>query len=367
MKSDRLPAKVFPPGAVLQDELSARGWTQTDLAAIMNRPIAAINEIVKGTKQITPETAVELSAAFGTSPELWLNLETRYRLSLAQQNKDAESIETRGKLFSLLPIRDMQKRGWLLKTASATDLSAAVMEYLGIEALDDNVPLAANFRCSADKEPNYPAKVAWVKRAEILARNKECAPYSKEALLGRLDELLSFAERVEDTARVQGWLAKLGIKCVYVPHLAKTCVDGAAFWLDHRPVVALSLRYDRLDCYWFNLCHELGHVINGDGQTYIDMDLDNPESADLSECAEEEEEANEFAKNCLLDKEAYMEFIKRTRPYFYKTKVLAFAERMRRHPSIVVGRLQYDRQVPPQNLNGLHTKVKQYLVGQIDC
>ena len=77
--SNRLPARVFPPGSVLQDELAARGWTQTDLAAIMNRPIGAINELIKGTKQITPETAVELGAALGTSAELWLNLETRYR------------------------------------------------------------------------------------------------------------------------------------------------------------------------------------------------------------------------------------------------------------------------------------------------
>jgi HTH-type transcriptional regulator/antitoxin HigA len=51
----------------------------------MGRPAQAINEIVKGTKQITPETAIELSAAFGTSAQFWTNLEANYRLHLAQK------------------------------------------------------------------------------------------------------------------------------------------------------------------------------------------------------------------------------------------------------------------------------------------
>jgi HTH-type transcriptional regulator/antitoxin HigA len=57
-------------------ELEARGWTQKDLAEITNRPIQTINEIIQAKKQITPETALDLAAAFGTSAELWINLET---------------------------------------------------------------------------------------------------------------------------------------------------------------------------------------------------------------------------------------------------------------------------------------------------
>ena len=59
------------PGRILKQELDARDWTQRDLAAILGRPEQAISEIVNGTKQITPETSLELSQAFGTSPEFW--------------------------------------------------------------------------------------------------------------------------------------------------------------------------------------------------------------------------------------------------------------------------------------------------------
>ena len=75
-------AKVFPPGEFIREELEARGWTQSDLAEILGRPLAAVNQIIQGKRAITPRTAKELAAAFGTSAELWVNLETSWRLSL---------------------------------------------------------------------------------------------------------------------------------------------------------------------------------------------------------------------------------------------------------------------------------------------
>lgn len=68
MRGDRSAAKTFAPGEFFREELEARGWTQTDLAEILGRPLQMVNQVVKGKKQVTPQTAVELSQAFGTSP-----------------------------------------------------------------------------------------------------------------------------------------------------------------------------------------------------------------------------------------------------------------------------------------------------------
>ena len=70
----RKPAQVFHPGEFIREELEARGWSQTDLAEIMGRPVPTINMIVNGNKRVTPETARELGEAFGTSAEMWMNL-----------------------------------------------------------------------------------------------------------------------------------------------------------------------------------------------------------------------------------------------------------------------------------------------------
>jgi addiction module HigA family antidote len=76
-------AAAFPPGEFIREELEARGWTQRDLAEVLGRPLQMVNQVVNGRKEITPRTAVELAAAFGTSAELWVNLESAYRLALA--------------------------------------------------------------------------------------------------------------------------------------------------------------------------------------------------------------------------------------------------------------------------------------------
>ena len=92
MNQKLAPARVPTPGRILSRELEARGWKQKDLAEIMGRPVQTINEIIRGNKQITPETALELSQAFGTSPEFWTNLEAKYRLHLASKQKTEPDI-----------------------------------------------------------------------------------------------------------------------------------------------------------------------------------------------------------------------------------------------------------------------------------
>jgi HTH-type transcriptional regulator / antitoxin HigA len=77
---NRPVAMAFPPGDIIREELEARGWTQSDLARILDRPFQTVNAIVNGRKAIEPRMAMELSAAFGTSAKFWMNLETSYQL-----------------------------------------------------------------------------------------------------------------------------------------------------------------------------------------------------------------------------------------------------------------------------------------------
>jgi HTH-type transcriptional regulator/antitoxin HigA len=68
----------FPPGEFIADELDARGWSQADLARILNRPYQHVNLLVKGKRRINAEIASELAAAFGTSVEVWINLQASW-------------------------------------------------------------------------------------------------------------------------------------------------------------------------------------------------------------------------------------------------------------------------------------------------
>lgn len=75
------------PGEFLAEELEARGLTQKELARRMNRSPQVINQIVRGKKAITAETAIALERAMPRlSARYWLNLQTDYELAAAYQH-----------------------------------------------------------------------------------------------------------------------------------------------------------------------------------------------------------------------------------------------------------------------------------------
>jgi HTH-type transcriptional regulator/antitoxin HigA len=74
----------IPPGVTLREELTERGITQTAFARQIGRPIQMVNEIIKGKKSITADTAIAFEKALGISAELWLKLEASYQISKAR-------------------------------------------------------------------------------------------------------------------------------------------------------------------------------------------------------------------------------------------------------------------------------------------
>ena len=85
------------PGTILAEEfLTPLGVTQVALAAHIGAPVQRINEIVRGKRGITPDTAWLLAGAFGTSPEFWVNLQTTYDLARNQPKKGIKKLVAAG-------------------------------------------------------------------------------------------------------------------------------------------------------------------------------------------------------------------------------------------------------------------------------
>ncbi len=76
---------TIPPGEILAEELAARGMTQKELAQRMGRPAQSINEVVRGKRALTAETALDLERVLGIEAVLWVRLEGDYRLALARR------------------------------------------------------------------------------------------------------------------------------------------------------------------------------------------------------------------------------------------------------------------------------------------
>ena len=82
------------PGEILLEEfLKPLGISQNTLSRDLDVPLQRINQIVLGKRSISVDTALRLAKYFGTTPELWLNLQSRYDLETARDSRLMDTIE----------------------------------------------------------------------------------------------------------------------------------------------------------------------------------------------------------------------------------------------------------------------------------
>lgn len=346
---ERRPVEVFPPGEFIREELESRGWTQDDLAEILGRPLRLVNEIITGKRGITPETAKGLGEAFGTSAQLWMNLESGYRLSLAGSAQDM--VARRAALYAQAPIRIMIKRCWIENSSNVEVLGKRLEDFF---TLSDKKQRAQLLACTARKSTSYyqeitPLQRAWLLRAYHLANVVSVNNYTKAHLPNVFAELKTFLPNPEDIRRIPKLLADAGVKLIIIEPLPQSKIDGVSFWPDGSPVIALSLRYDRIDWFWHTLVHELIHIKNEDGKNNdrfaIDSELVGEERKPNDSRPAYEIETDRLTIDYLVPQKELDNFIARTQPLYFKDKIIGFANRIRVHPGIVIGQLQYRKEI----------------------
>lgn len=143
------------------------------------------------------------------------------------------------------------------------------------------------------------------------------------------------------------------------------------FWLDaSSPVIALTLRFDRIDNFWVVLIHELRHVANKDGQSgeaIVDENLGAENGESNAEKPEFEIRADKEAAEVLIDTKVMNDFVLRVAPLYSEQRIVGFAARIGIHPGIVVGRLHklgaQAGGVPYSHYRKLLVKCRQYILG----
>ena len=125
----------------------------------------------------------------------------------------------------------------------------------------------------------------------------------------------------------------------FVPYFQRTYVNGATRWVSSsNPLVQLSLRGSYADSFWFTFFHELGHIIkHGKKDQFVEFEGHRDVSA-------KEQEADEFARELLIPKSAYVPFVLAGR--YSQSSIGAFAKGLNVDAGIVAGRLARDPQVP---------------------
>jgi len=336
--TDRIPAEVFPPGEFLRDELEVRGWTQTEFAEIIRRPVRLVNEIIAGKRGVSPETARALAAALGTSAQLWMNLETSYQLSKAMPVSD--DISRAAKLRERFPVREMVKRRWIESSDNVAVLEKRVLDFFEIANINAGIQFSHAARKN-ERDEKTDIQLAWLFRVRQLARALDVPNYSKKSLLNALNDLVALTTEPEEIRHVPRILAEAGVRLVIVEAVPGSEIQGVCFWINNgkAPVIGLSLSYGRIDNAWFNIRHEIEHVMNGDGKASPIIDDSEALSGALDQ-DEQERRANEAAAEFCAPQQKMDDFIARLDPMYSTKNLLGFAQLMQRHPGIIAGQLQ---------------------------
>jgi HTH-type transcriptional regulator/antitoxin HigA len=162
----------------------------------------------------------------------------------------------------------------------------------------------------------------------------------------------------EELRQVPTILAEAGVRFVIVEFLPGAKIDGAAFWLNDTPVIALSIRFDRVNNFWFVLRHEIEHILNRDDEVTIDVEL-TERLQRKGELPPKEIRANTAAAEFLIRKSELDSFIIRVRPLYSEQRILLFAKRIGVHPGIVVGQLQHRDEIPYTHFHKHLVKIRE--------
>lgn len=340
---NRMPSVVHP-GKALSDQLSARGWSQIDLTFVLGCNPKVVNQIVNGKQGVSPAMSKALGHALGLPSDYFAGLQRAYDLAEA---KDPEAgIAARASLLSVYPVREMVRRGWL-RSAAAEDLGTQLASFFEVNGMGEIPYIAHSARKTAYEQREVPpAQLAWLFRLRQIAKAIAVAPYSERTLADAVVKMRALLTAPEEVRKVPRIMAECGVRYVIVEALPQSKIDGACFWLDSKsPVIGMSVRFDRIDNFWFVLRHECEHVLKGHGRQrlegMIDADLSVSGMGDSPNVPEEERQANEAAAEFCVPQDKMRSFVLRKNPFFYEKDVLAFAKLNGVHPGVPVGQIQH--------------------------
>jgi HTH-type transcriptional regulator / antitoxin HigA len=326
------PIDLPDPVEAIKFRMEQLGLKQKDLIPFMGSR-SRVSEVLSHQRPLSISMIRKLHGGLGIPAEILLR-EPGGMLVTVPEGVDWERF----------PIAEMLKRQWLDFQGSVTearkqagDLISRWTAPLGVDALR---PALLRQHVRSGSEADGYALTAWQIRVSLLAMEQNAPQYQPGIVtpdFARDLVRLSYLDNGPLLARE--FLLKNGIHFVAEKHLPHTHLDGAAIKLpDGSPLVALTLRYDRLDNFWFTLCHELAHValhFEGEESAVFFDDLDQSEN-DTCESG-----ADRWATEALIPHNLWQAANMEGTPSAHK--ILDFAANLRINPAIPAGRIRREK------------------------
>ncbi len=321
------------PVAAIEFRMDQAGLTPRDLVPFLGNS-DKVSEVLSGKRQITMAMARALHRHLGIPADVLLQ-----EPELALDTLDP----------TRFPLRTMVRRGWIPNCPHlmdhAEELLADLMDRAGCLQAGP-VPLYRrndHNRINAKTDDCALRAWCWQVLATANAHLPAATYRSGTVTPGWLRRVAQLSPWADGPLRAKEFLAEHGIALEVVPHLPRTHLDGAALRLrDDRPVVGLTIRYDRIDNFWFCLLHELAHV-GLHWNSLEEMALIDDHSLRRMGGSQDprESEADAWAEEALVPMQEWNGSAVRAQPS--GMAVIDLANRIGVHPAIVAGRVRYER------------------------
>jgi HTH-type transcriptional regulator/antitoxin HigA len=340
-------ALFITPAHMIEAQLQKRGWTQRTLAKVLGLSEQTVSSLMNGKTKISTELALQLKEILGIDADELLKLQASFELKKAQlEFRPDPALATRALVFGDIPVGDMIARGWLKGVDGLWDshLNEALCRFFGVSSVEEIEILPHAAKKTDVMGDATPVQITWLYRVKQIAQQTLVAKYSQSAVADAVKNLKPLLNSAEAARKVPKILAESGVRLVIVESLPSASIDGVCFWLDDKsPVIGLTLRFDRIDNFWFVLRHELEHVIRKHGQSaaMLDVDLQGERAGTGASVSDEERVANEAAAEFCVPQKQLKHFIQVKSPFFTERDIRGFAATYKIHPGLVAGQLQY--------------------------
>jgi HTH-type transcriptional regulator / antitoxin HigA len=248
--------------------------------------------------------------------------------------------------WGCFPVKAMAKLGWI-QAAKGTlkDRARELMEEFaeplgGLEVAASHALFRQTQTLRSVRSMDLYAVQAWCMRVRIRALSSGVRGSFSAASVDSevLTKIARLSVLPDGPLRAQHAIEELGIHFIVEHHLPKTHLDGAALLAeDGTPILALTLRHDRLDSFWFCLFHELIHILRH-LRADLRVCLDDMETS--AEGYQIEKEADYAAGEALVPSRVF----RNSRAYTVRSipAVLELASQLNIHPAIVAGRVRHE-------------------------
>lgn len=291
-EAKQFPSALPSPVEAIEFRMEQSGLKPADLVQYLGSR-SRVSEILSGKRQLTLDMVRALEEGLGIPAKVLIQ-------------KPDQGEESRYQHWDTRTVRTMESYGYFgNKTLKKYSKGELLKEFFG--SLGGNLQPVALFRSGVSHRSaprtDTSALSAWMIRVLEKAKKIKTSEKYKHGIIdvAYMRNLMKLSTKNDGPVLACAALRKIGIKVVMERHLPQTYLDGAAILTEKdNPIIGITLRYDRLDNFWFTLMHEVAHVARHYGQdvsVFYDEKLLEKGGATISE---KEREADEWAEESIL-------------------------------------------------------------------